>query len=103
MLSQLLAAAHSAGLAASLFSRFPDRAVTELVGADGVDEWPVAVGSLGDGAPALEATGPATAGVVDTDPVECPLATEAQRAGDLKALGDPWPRGEPVDLPEAGT
>ena len=103
MLSQLLAAADSAGLTASLYSRFPDRAVTELVGADGVDEWPVAVVSLGDDAPALEATGPATAGVVDADPVEFPLATEAQRAGDLEALGDPWPRGEPVDVPDAGT
>ena len=103
MLSQLLAAADSAGLTASLYSRFPDRAVTELVGADGVDEWPVAVISLGDDAPALEATGPATAGVVDADPVEFPLATEAQRTGDLEALGDPWPRGEPVDVPDAGT
>jgi nitroreductase family protein len=103
MLSQLLAAADSAGLTASLYSRFPDRAVTELVGADGVDEWPVAVVSLGDDAPALEAAGPATAGVVDADPVEFPLATEAQRAGDLEALGEPWPRGERVDVPDAGT
>jgi hypothetical protein len=103
MLSQLLAAAGSAGLTASLYSRFPDRAVTELVGADGVDEWPVAVVSLGDDAPALEATGPAAAGEVDADPVEFPLATEAQRAGDLDALGEPWPRGEPVDVPDAGT
>jgi hypothetical protein len=103
MLSQLLAAADSAGLTASLYSRFPDGAVTELVGADGADEWPVAVVSLGDGAPALEAGGPATAGVIDADPVEFPLDTAAQRAGDLEALGEPWPRGEPVDVPDAGT
>jgi hypothetical protein len=103
MLSQLLAAADSAGLTASLYSRFPDRAVTELVGADGVNEWPVAVVSLGDDAPTLEATGPAAAGEVDADPVEFPLATEAQRTGDLEALGEPWPRGDPVDVPDAGT
>ena len=43
MLAQLLAAAHSAGLAARLRSRFPDAAVAALVGADGVHEFPVAV------------------------------------------------------------
>ena len=40
MLSQLLAAADSAGLTAQLHTRFPDAAVTALVGADGVHEWP---------------------------------------------------------------
>jgi len=103
MLSQLLAAADSGGLSASLYSRFPDRAVTELVGADGVNEWPVAVVSLGDEAPALEASGPAAAGEVDADPVEFPLDTAAQRAGDLEALGEPWPRGEPLDVADEGT
>ena len=103
MLSQLLAAADSGGLSASLYSRFPDRAVTELVGADGVNEWPVAVVSLGDEAPALEASGPAAAGEIDADPVEFPLDTAAQRAGDLEALGEPWPRGEPLDVADEGT
>ena len=103
MLSQLLAAADSAGLTASLYSRFPDRSVTELVGADSVDEWPVAVVSLGNGAPALEAAGPAAAGLVDAEPVEFPLATEAQRAGDLESLGEPWLRGEPVDVADTGS
>ena len=103
MLSQLLAAAASAGQTASLYSRFRDRAVSELVGADGVHEWPVAVVSLGDGAPALEAGGQAAAGAVDSDPVEFPLATEAQRAGELEALGDPWSAGEPVEVPDEGT
>ena len=102
MLSQLLAAADSAGLAASLYSRFPDRAVAELVGADGVHEWPVAVVALGEGEPALESTGPAAAGEVDADPVELPLATAAQRAGDRERLGEPWARGEPVQVPELG-
>jgi nitroreductase family protein len=103
MLSQLLAAAGSAGLTASLYSRFPDRAVIELVGADGVQEWPVAVVSLGAGAPALEAGSPAEAGEVDADPVEFPLATAAQRAGDLDVLGAPWPAGDPVEVAEEGT
>jgi Nitroreductase family len=103
MLSQLLAAAESAGLPASLYTRFPDRAVTELVGADGVHEWPVAVVSLGDDAPALEATGPAAAGEVDADPLEFPLGTAAQRAGDGESLGEPWERGEPADVPEEGS
>jgi hypothetical protein len=102
MLSQLLAAADSAGLPAWLYSRFPDRAVTELVGADGVHEWPVAVVSLGEEAPALEAGGPAATGGVDADPLEFPLATAAQHAGDMETLGDPWARGEPVDVPEVG-
>jgi hypothetical protein len=103
MLSQLLAAASSAGLPASLYTRFPDRTVTELVGADGVHEWPVAVVSLGDAAPALEAAGPAATGEVDADPVEFPLATAAQRAGDVESLGEPWGRGEPVEVPEEGS
>jgi Nitroreductase family len=103
MLSQLLAAADSAGLAAGLHTRFPDAAVAELVGADGVHEWPVAVVALGDRAPALEANGPATTGEVDAAPVEFPLVTAAQRAGELDALGPPWDRGVPVEAPNRGT
>jgi hypothetical protein len=102
MLAQLLAAADSAGLDPALYTRFPDRAVTELVGADGVHEWPVAVVPLG-GEPALEASGPAAAGEVDAAPVELPLATAAQRAGDGDALGEPWRQGEAVDVPETGS
>jgi hypothetical protein len=102
MLVQLLAAADSAGLDASLYTRFPDRAVTALVGADGVDEWPVAVVALG-GEPALEATGEAAAGEVDAAPVEFPLATTAQREGDADRIGEPWVRGAPVDVPAQGT
>jgi Nitroreductase family len=98
MLAQLLAAADSAGLDASLYTRFPDRAVTALVGADGVHEWSVAVVAFGE--PALEATGDAAAGEVDASPVEFPLETEAQRSGDTDTLGKPWEPGEPVDVPE---
>ena len=102
MLSQLLAAADSAGLTAMLHTRFPDAAVTALVGADGLHEWPVAVVALGDGMPALGASGVATMGAVDADPVEFPLVTAAQRAGDRDSLGPPWERGAPVDMAVAG-
>ena len=98
MLSQLLAASLSAGIAAQLFTRFPDARVAELVGADGVHEWPVAVVALGGGEPALSAAGPAAAGEVDAAPVEFPLVTAAQRAGDLDELGAAWDFGEPVEV-----
>jgi hypothetical protein len=98
MLSQLLAAAASAGVAASLYSTFPDEAVTSMVGADGVHEWPVAVVALGGGTPALRASGPAVIGEVDAAPVEFPLVTAAQHAGDAAALGAPWPAGAAVDV-----
>jgi nitroreductase len=98
MLSQLLAAADSAGIGAMLYTRFPDGKVTELVGADGTHEWPVAVVALG-GLPALEPGGEATGGEVDHGPREFPLASAAQRGGDADALGEPWPRGSRVELP----
>jgi hypothetical protein len=96
MLAQLLALADSAGLGPSLYTRFPDARVAALVGAEGVDEFPVAVVSLGDGAPAVDMTGPAVAGDVDAAPVEFPLVTAAQRAGDSDSLGQPWDSGAPV-------
>jgi hypothetical protein len=103
MLAQLLAVAASAGHDPRLYTRFPDTAVTAMVGADGVDEWPVAVVALGDGTPALAATGPAVGGAIDAAPVEFPLATAAQRAGDGGILGQPWDAGPPVEVPGKGT
>jgi SagB-type dehydrogenase family enzyme len=99
MLAQCLAVADSGGLTASLYTRFPDAAVAELVGADRVHEWPVAVVALGEGLPALAATGSAVEGEVDAAPLEFPLATAAQRAGERDTLGPPWDRGDPVDVP----
>jgi hypothetical protein len=103
MLSQLLAAADSAGITPRLHTRFPDAAVVALVGADGAHEWPVAVVALGDGAPALDATGPAAAGDVDAAPLEFPLVTAAQRAGERDTLGPPWDPGARVEVADEGT
>jgi hypothetical protein len=99
MLAQFLALADSAGLTTALYTRFPDAGVAALVGADLVHEWPVAVVALGDGAPALEAAGPAVAGQPAREPLEFPLVTAAQRAGDGDTLGTPWDRGAPVQVP----
>ncbi|MFN2587917.1 MAG: hypothetical protein ABR613_07355 [Actinomycetota bacterium] len=96
MLSQLVAAAGSAGVPARLYTRFPDARVARLVGADRVHELPVAAVALGEGAPALDASGPAAAGAVDAAPVELPLVTAAQRAGERDELGSPWNPGAPA-------
>lgn len=95
ILSQLLAAAESAGIAHRLYTAFPDDSVARLVGVDGVHEWPVAVVSLG-GEPAIDAVGPSVPGDVDAAPIEFPLVTAAQRAGKRDALGEPWDAGPPV-------
>jgi SagB-type dehydrogenase family enzyme len=96
MLSQTMAAARSGGLPARLYPRFPDAAVAELVGADRVHEWPVAVVALAEGPPVVAARGPAAAGAVDADPVEFPLETAAQRAAERAELGSPWDDGPAV-------
>jgi len=67
-----------------------------------VHEWPVAVVALGSEDPAIGATGPAAEGRVDGDPIEFPLVTAAQRAGDMDTLGAPWPPGPPVRVPLTG-
>src|SRR4051812_21256779 len=79
-LSQLIAAADSIGARPRLLTRFADAAITGLVGADGVHEYPLALIALGDGTPATRAGGPATPGSLPA--VEFPLCTQAQRAGD---------------------
>ncbi|MCW2539566.1 MAG: hypothetical protein JWN95_1291 [Frankiales bacterium] len=97
LLAQQLALADSAGLPARLYTRFPDAAATELVGADGVHEFPVAVVQLGAANPDLVASGPAVAGRVDGDPLEFPLVTATQHAGDLDRWDADWPRGAAVE------
>ncbi len=88
LLAQLEVAAASAGLEPALRSLFPDRELTELVGADGVHEYPLALVTFGSGEPAIGPTGAAARGLLP--PVELPLCTAAQRAGDRNVLGPPW-------------
>ncbi|WP_250029617.1 hypothetical protein [Paractinoplanes maris] len=97
LLAQLEAASASAGLDPRLRTDFPDEAVRDLVGADGVHEFPLALLTFGSGTPAVEPTGPAVPGELPA--VEFPLVTAAQRAGDTTVLGDPWPVGDEVTAP----
>ena len=109
LLSQMLALADSAGLAPRLYTRFPDTAIAALTGADQVHEWPVALvtlrsGDTGAGAsPVIAASGPAVPGETDAAPLEFPLVTAAQRAGDTDSLGQPWDLGGQAGLPATGT
>ena len=95
LLSQLYAASWTAGLQPQIRSVFPDRALADLVGADGTHEFPVALLTWGAGAPAIAATGVAARGTLP--PVELPLCTWAQRAGDRGDVGSPWPDGAGLD------
>jgi hypothetical protein len=95
VLSHLLALADALGLRADLYPTFPDAAVGELVGCDGVFEFPVAVLGFGDRL-ALAASGAAVRGELDDDSIAFPLAVAAQRAGDAANLGAPLPRGSAV-------
>ena len=95
LLSQLSAAAASAGLAPRLRTLFPDARLRELVGADGIHEYPLAALSLGVGEPAATPAGPATPGRLP--PVEFSLCTAAQRAGERDEWGAPWPSGPVLD------
>jgi nitroreductase len=102
VLSQAMAVASSAGFAPRLRTRFPDAQVTELVGADGVHEFPLALLTVGDADPAIEPAGAATPGRLPA--VEFPLCTEAQRAGDQDELGPAWPQGQALsDVPPSPT
>ncbi|HET6209594.1 MAG TPA: hypothetical protein VFD94_04385 [Jatrophihabitans sp.] len=102
VLAQQWALAESAGLRPRLYTRFPDAALSELVGADGVHEFPVAVLTLGDGEPELVAGGPAATGQLDAAPVEFPLVTATQHAADQPDWGRPWPVGERVPVEATG-
>ncbi len=102
MLAQTLALADSGGLRPRLWTRFADAEVERLVGADGIHEFPVALAGLGEGLPAVLPRGDAMSGVVDTAPIEFPLVTRAQHAGDGDRLGEPWAAGTPLpDRPPA--
>ncbi|GAB7045735.1 hypothetical protein [Catenuloplanes indicus] len=101
LLAQLEAAAVSAGHAPRLVTRFPDARVRDLVGADGVHEFPLALLTVDGAVPVTEPAGPAARGTLPE--VEFPLITAAQRAGDCDVLGDPWPVAAPTGPPSPAT
>ncbi len=96
-LAQLLALADSAGLTADLYTEFPDSTITALVGADGINEFPVAVVSLGASVTALEPNGPSAIGSIDAAPIEFDLVSDAHRAGVRETFGVPHGRGASID------
>jgi SagB-type dehydrogenase family enzyme len=96
MLAQTLVLAESSGLAPRLWTRFSDAEVSDLVAADGVEEFPVALIGLGAGEPAIHPTGDAIPGSIGETPTEFPLLTLAQRAGNLTMLGQPWAAALPL-------
>jgi hypothetical protein len=97
MLANTIALADDAGLDPHLRTVFPDDAVTRLVGADGVHEFPLAIVTQGEREPAIRPGGEAAMGAVDRRaPREFPLITEAQHAGDGERLGAPRPAGAPL-------
>jgi nitroreductase len=103
MLAQQLALAASAGLPARLYTEFPDLEVRDLVGADGIAEFPVAVLALGDAAPGWTPAERGERGSVGESPVHFPLVTAAQWAGISSRWGDPWAPGDAVrdQLPDS--
>ncbi len=83
MLAHTLTVAEVAGIDARVLLGFVDDEVTALVGADGEQEFPLAVVALGAGEPSLAPAEPATMGLLAADPVTFPLITATQRAGNL--------------------
>jgi nitroreductase len=103
MLSQQLALAASAGLPARLYTEFPDVEVRDLVGADGIDELPVAVLTLGDAPPGWTPRERGARGSVDSSSVHFPLVTATHWAGVSSRWGEPWESGDPVREPLPGS
>ena len=83
MLAHTLALAEHAGWPARLELGFVDAAVSALVGADGTHELPLAVVRLADDREPLPPATGAPAGHLADRPLEFPLVTATQRAGDL--------------------
>jgi hypothetical protein len=102
MLAQLLAGADEVGFSPRLQLGFVDADVAALVGADRVQELPLAVVVLEDGEPVLRPVGEAAAGFLADAPMEFPLVTAAQQAGELASADevDGW-RAAAATRPEA--
>ena len=103
LLSQQLALAASAGLPARLYTDFPDVEVRDLVGADGIAEFPVAVLALGDAQPGWTPRERGAEGAVDASPVQFPLVTAAHWAAISSRWGEPWAPGDSVRDPLPGS
>jgi SagB-type dehydrogenase family enzyme len=88
LLSQLLALADAAGQPARLQLAFPDDAVATLVGADGIDEYPLAIVVLTDGSPVLVPSGRAQRGETADKPTRFPLIAATQHA--TEPAGPGW-------------
>jgi len=99
MLAQTLALAASAGVPARLYTGFPDILVRDLVGANGIDEFPIAVVALGEGSPGWIPEERGAAGAVADGPVHFPLVTATHWAGMSTRWSEPWPSGDPVSGP----
>ena len=99
MLAQTLVLAESSGFGPRLWTCFPDDLLADLVGADGIQEFPLAIVGLGPDEPAIEPGGEAVGGSIGDDPIEFPLVTLAQRAGSMDSLGVPWPAVPPMAGP----
>lgn len=99
MLAQTLLVAESAGWEPRLWTAFPDNDVARIVGADGIEEWPVALVTIGPGQPSVRPAGDAARGFLGDDPEDFPLVTLAQHAGDVDTLGKPVPVAPVLDGP----
>src|SRR5215210_504836 len=99
MLAQTLAVAASAGVPARLYTGFPDILVRDLVGANGIDEFAIAVVALGDCSPGWIPEERGASGAVADGPVHFPLVTTTHWAGMSTRWGRPWPSGGPVSGP----
>ena len=94
MLSQQLALAASAGIPARLYTEFPDLAIRDLVGADGIAELPVAVVALGDGAPGWTPAERGARGIARRAAGAVPARHRDALGRDQPRWGEPWRPGE---------
>ncbi|MBO0713497.1 MAG: nitroreductase family protein [Acidimicrobiales bacterium] len=110
IIANLLAAADAQGIEAAVATGFPDAAVGELVGVDGVDELPLVLVTLGPGEAALpEASrlGPLQGNATPISPrlLRLPMVTAAHEASSLDTASVPaWVAAvRSVATPAAGT
>jgi SagB-type dehydrogenase family enzyme len=107
VLANFLAVAAGHGLRARLLFGFVDSALSDLLGINRVEEFPVAVATVGLPADPRTPADCDSNGLASTplspDPIEFPLITRAQRAGDLATAEQvaAWRAAAPAGLPRA--